>query len=400
MGRPSYGWFVVAASFVNLFIVYGIVFSIGLYFKPMMDEFNWSRTELSLGVSLFMLAFGFSQPVMGRLIDRYGPKTVLSLSIALMSLGVVLSGQIRTLPGYYLAFGLLAGLGYSGAGALANAVVVSRWFSEGRGLALGVSSAGTNLGQLVLFPVTMYLILFYGWRASFTVMGLLLLVLVLPLVLFLVKDRPPEEKVVGGLDPPDLLEERFTILEAARTRSFWLLFLGFFVCGFTAHGVFVHFPLYALEMGIGEMAVANLLGLIGGVSVFGVLVMGSVSDRVGRKVPLAATYALRSISFFWLLGARDTASLTVFVVLFGFSYFATVPLVSGCVADIYGRASMGSILGFIWFSHAMGQAVGPYLAGLAFDASHSYATAFQASAFLLLAAAVASLLVKERYRSP
>jgi sugar phosphate permease len=415
MGKTGvhYGWVIVGVSFLTLFLVFGTAFSIGLYFQPLIEAFGWSRTALSLGVSIFMLSFGFSQPMMGRLIDRHGPRAVLTGSLFLMGLGIASTSRISEIWHFYLTFGVLGGIGFSGAGALANAVVVSRWFTEKRGLALGVSSAGTNVGQLFLFPLTMALILAYGWSRGFLILGLSFWALI-PLIHLLLKDDPSQMGLTayggegeGGLsaalDPdghPTLLRKRdlggtnVPVKEAIRSRSFWLLALGFFACGFTAHGIFIHLPLYILDLGFPEMVTANLLGLIGGVSILGVLLMGGISDRLGRKNPLAATYLLRGLSILWLLQAREVWSLALFVIVFGFSYFATVPLVSGAVADLFGSLSMGGILGLIWLSHAMGQAVGPFVAGFAYDHWGSYTFAFLLSALLLFLAAALSYCIE------
>lgn len=402
--RFFYGWAVVATSFLTLFLNYGIIFSMGLYFKPLIQEFGWSRASVSLIVSFMMLVFGFSQPIIGRLLDKYKPKRIIAASLLVMGVGLILSSRVSSFWQLYFTLGLLTGLGYSGASALSNAVLVSRWFSRKRGLALGISGSGVNAGQLVIIPLSMYLILAFDWRASLLLMGLLVLLVLLPSALLVFKNDPREINLApdgdGALHSEassvSVSREGASFASALKTRSFWFLALAFFTCGFTAHGVFMHFPLFAMDLGVSEAKAANILAIVGAVSMLGVLAAGSLSDKLGSKNPLAAVYFMRGIAMLLLLQAKSEAMLYIFVLLFGFSYFATVPLTSKLVRDIYGQASMGAILGSIWFSHAMGQAFGPYLGGASFDAMHSYSIAFEVSALILFVAALFSYLVEEK----
>lgn len=402
--RFFYGWAVVAISFLTLFLNYGIVFSTGLYLKPLIQEFGLGRASVSLIVSFMMLVFGFSQPLVGRLLDKYKPRSVIATGLFILGVGLILSSRVSSIWQLYLTLGILVGLGYSGASSLSNAVLVSRWFSRKRGLALGISGSGVNAGQLVIIPVSMYLILALDWRGSLLVMGLLVLIALLPLSLLVFKNDPQEINLApdgnGALHNAasnvSVSREGASFASALRTRSFWFLVLGFFACGFTAHGIFMHFPLFAMDLGVSETRAANILAVVGAVSMLGVLAAGGISDRFGSKNPLAAVYFMRGIAMLLLLRADSEAMLYAFVVLFGFSYVATVPLTSKLVGDIYGQSSMGAILGSIWLSHAIGQAVGPYLGGVSFDVAHSYALAFEVSALILFAAALFSYFVEEK----
>lgn len=397
-----YGWAVVATSFLILFINYGIVFSIGLYFKPLIQEFETNRGSASLIASFMMLTFGLSQPFVGRLLDKYKPKSVMVLSLLGIGLGMIISSRASNLWQLYISLGVLVGLGYSGASSLSNSVLVSRWFSRRRGTALGISGAGVNAGQLLVIPFSMYLILTFDWSTSLLLIGLAVLIFFLPLALLVFKNDPTEvgpspawERELNYNGSRGALDEGFRFSSAIKTRSFWLLSLAFFTCGFTAHGVFMHFPLYVTDMGVTESKAASLLATVGAASMVGVFVAGRLSDKFGSKNPLTAHYFVRGMAMLLLLKATSMPMLYAFVILYGLSYFATVPLTSKLVRDIYGQASMGVILGSIWVSHALGQTAGPYLLGASYDAIHSYSFGFEVSAAILFIAAVLSYFVEE-----
>jgi len=396
MNKPAYKWIIVAISFFTLFMTYGILFSIGLYFKPLTEEFNWSRTEISLAISIAMIVFGIFQPFMGGLIDKYGPKKVLTVSVFVLGVSLSLMPHISELWELYFVFGFLAGIGFSGSTVLSNSVIVSRWFTEKRGLALGVSSTGVSAGQLLILPISMYVILSYGWRASFFLIGSIMLFVILPLILLFVKNNPENE--VNLNRGPRVPIESPRIRQYFKTRPFWQLLLGFYVCGFTAHGQVIHFPIFFSGLGVSEMFAANIIGMVGGTSILGILFMSFLFDRIGGKNPLAATYLLRSLAvlllvvfIFW----RDVSILYIFILLYGFAYFATVPLVSGLVRKIYGQSVMGSLLGLIWFSHALGQASGIFVSAAIYDYTGSYFYAFVISTSLLLLAALLSYRINE-----
>ena len=392
----SYKWIILIVSFFTLFMTYGILFSIGLYFKPLETEFNWSRTQISIAISISMIVFGIFQPIVGRLIDKLGPKKVIASSVFILGLSLSLMKYISNLWEFYLVFGVLAGLGFSGSTVLSNSVVVSSWFTNRRGKALGILSAGVNVGQMFILPISMYVILSYGWRFSFSLIGGILLLVILPLILLFIRNNPHTDNKLNS--DSQIHGNKQDITYFLKTKPFWLLFLSFYTCGFTAHGIFMHFPIFVAEYGVSEMDAATLIGMVGGISIIGVLVMSFLFDRIGGKNPLASTYLLRSFSVLLLIlfiYVNNILILYIFVLLYGFSYFATVPLVSGLTRKIYGQSVMGSLLGLIWFSHALGQSSGPFLAGVLYDYTGSYFSIYVISSFILLIASILSYMIKE-----
>jgi MFS family permease len=396
--KSNYKWIIVFTSFVTLLLTYGILFSIGVYFKPLTDEFGWNRTAISTAVMISMLVFGISQPLWGRLIDKYGPKRIMLISISLMGLGLILTSRISSIWQLYLFYGFLVGLGFSGAGVLSNAVIVSNWFPKKRGIALGITFSGVNTGQLIIFPVSMYLILAYDWRTAIVIMGLVLLLGLLPTILTLVKDGNNVRSFSTAVDGEAQLPMKSKLdFSALKNRSFWLLFSGFFICGYTGYGIIVHLPSYFIGgLQLSEMATANALAVLGGVSILGNLVMGYGADRIGGRLPLTFTYLLRGIALLMLMWINEPRMVYLFVIVYGFASFASVPLVSKLSRDIFGGRSIGIVLGTIWFGHALGQAAGSISGGIFFDTFNSYSLSFLSSAALLMIATILSYFIREK----
>ncbi|MBI2874351.1 MAG: MFS transporter, partial [Firmicutes bacterium] len=180
------------------------------------------------------------------------------------------------------------------------------------------------------------------------------------------------------------------ILQAVRNRAFFFISSAYFVCGFTGHVIGAHLVLWALDQGFSEMTAATALGLMGGTNALGILVMGAVSDRLGRKFPLGLVYLLRGLSFFLIFWARSESSLILFSLVFGFSTFATAPITSALVGDLFGARSVGRLYGAVTLFHQVGAGLGVYLAGLTFDLTGTYLWVFAASAIMLGFAAILS----------
>ncbi|MBI4317268.1 MAG: MFS transporter [Chloroflexi bacterium] len=404
-----YGWVIVFVSFTVLFIGTGTRNTFGIYFKPMITEFGWDRASAALAVSISQLVYGIAQPLVGKAVDQFGTRRVVIVSTLAAGIGTALIATTSELWQLYLTFGILAAIGSGGTAFTTFAVLVSGWFSKRRGLALGLSQAGFPAAQVLLIPVSMYLIITFNWRISYVVLAAMYVAVALPLTILFLKADPAEMNLrpYGAddtLSAPDAAksagarrpEKRATLTGAMKTASFWQLAFGFFVCGFSVSMVTTHLVTFASDVGISEVDAANALALMGGLNVFGTMLVGGLTDRLGKKNPLAFIYFTRGISFLILLSTTNASTLYLFTVVFGFAYLATVPPTSGLSADLYGRASMGTIFGTISLSHQIGGALGAYLAGAFFDASGTYYYAYVLGAISCFAAAAASYAIREK----
>jgi len=391
---------------------HGVNSSFGNFLKPMSAEFGWDRATASLPAAVAILMNGLFQPFVGRLVDRFGPRRVITLSLSL--LGLATAAIVATTRIWYLAivYGVLFAFGLSGAGVIPNTTLVARWFVRQRGRVIGIVNAGASAGQLLLIPTSMALLLWTDWRTTYLLLGGLLLAVGVPMALLVLRNSPeelgllPDGEVTPGAGPasrgrpsPSLAKAP---LEPAHWRGaltsapLWLLIGGFFVCGFTVSIVTTHFVPFATDRGMPPAIAATALGLLGGFNIAGTLLAGMVSDRLGRKNPLALIYLVRAAAFAFLLSADSAWQLYVFAVLAGLAWFSTVPLTVSLTAEIYSLPHMGTLVGVVFLSHQVGGALSTYLAGWLFDVSGSYRVVYLMGIALLIGAALVSYAIQER----
>jgi MFS family permease len=407
-----YGWCVAGASFLIVLVSIGVSSSFGNFLKPMSLEFGWDRATVSLPAAVSTLMNGLFQPFVGRLVDRFGPRRVIALNLLLLAGSTAAIAAATGIWFLTAVYGVLFAFGLSGAGVIPNTNLVARWFVRQRGRAMGLVNAGGSVGQLLIIPASMALLLRSDWRTTYLCLGALLLVIGVPVALFILRDAPealglrPDgdgQLSAGGPAPqghapspakaplePELWRDALTSL------PLWLLMGGFFVCGFTVSIVSTHFVAFATDRGIAPATAATTLGLLGGCNILGTLLAGAVSDRLGRKNPLALVYLVRAAAFGLLLTADAAWQLYLFACLAGLAWFSTVPLTVSLTAEIYGIRHMGTLVGLVFMSHQMGGALSSYLAGWLFDLTGSYTAIYLMGIALLLGAGLVSYAIQER----
>jgi MFS family permease len=267
-------------------------------------------------------------------------------------------------------WGIVIGLGTGAAGQVASAAIAQRWFRTHRGLVVGLFGGATSAGQLVFVPAMAALTVAVGWRAA---IGLLLgaaAIAIVPLAIFM-RDRPSDvgQRAVGEgatLTAAEKADDarRTPLREAVRRREFWLLAMSFFVCGYTSNGLIgTHLIPHAVEHGFTEVAAAGAVALLGALNIVGTLASGWLTDRYDNRKLLAAYYGFRAMSLFALPLIYDFRGLLLFAVVYGLDWIATVPPTVNLTATIFGRASVGTLYGWIWFSHMVGAALAAYAGG-------------------------------------
>ena len=403
--KMHYAWIVLGALLVITLVASGLRAIFGVFIKPMEATFGWDRASLSGAAALSLFLLGAVGPFVGWLADRWGPRRVILVSCALLGAGTLLSSQVMSLWQVYLTAGVLMSVGGGGVQMSTAASVVARWFETRRGLVLGVLGGAMSAGQLVIVPLAMWLTKSYGWRLSYVYLGVLLLVVCLPLALWMLKDDPAKRGLLAygavrsglhaGVTPPP--SDRYvSVAEAMQVPAFWLLAGTFFVCGFTTGGlILTHLVPHAADHGFSEMEAAQALGVMGAMNILGTVASGWVCDRYGRKGPLAFYYALRGVSLLFLLYVWNLPSLEIFAALFGLNYISTVPATTAITANIFGKYSIGSLSGWIYFSHQVGAAIGAAVGGWIFQSTGSYSWAFVSGALLAFLAALMALAIKE-----
>lgn len=422
-GKLFYGWVVMLASFIILFLVAGIRATSGVFIKPMTDAFGWSRASISLGWSLHALFQGLAQPVSGFMADRVGPKAVMVVGVVLLGLGFGAMGLVTDLWQVYVLYGVVAAVGFASSSMVPNSALIVRWFARRRGLAVASIQAGGAVGQLIIAPLAMAFILALGWQWAFGVLGVLLLGLALPVALFLIKNDPAQlgqgpdgvalAPAVSADDPPAAsvedparrsaavarpqpAREGISVGEAVRTSTFWLLTTALFICGYGANMLHTHLAPSGMEMGIGPMGAATALGIMGGAGLVGSLTLGTLSDQLGRKGPLAANYVLRGLGFLLLAQGGQEWVFYMGAAMVGVTVGPPIVLITALLADTFGSQSVGTLLGLLFLGHQVFGALGAYLAGVIYDATQSYYWAYLSIALVSLLATLIVLMVKEK----
>jgi len=370
LARVHYAWIVVAVTFVTLLTAQAIRLTPGLLTIPLEKEFGWDRASISLAVAISLIAFGLGGPLGGGMVDRFGPRRVLLAGCALIAAGIWALLSVTELWQFYLLWGIAIGLGTGAAGNVVSAAIAHRWFRTHQGLVVGLFGGAVSAGQLIFIPLLANVLVASGWRAALSILAIAMVVVIVPLF-FLMRDRPQDV----GLRPfgegsasqarERALDSKGTPLrEALRTRDFWLLAGSFFVCGYTSNGLIgTHLIPHAVEHGFTEVAAANTIALLGSLNIVGTLASGWLTDRYDPRKLLALYYGFRATSLFALPFIYDLQWLVLFAIVYGLDWVATVPPTVNLTAARYGRASLGTLYGWIWFSHMMGAALAAYAGG-------------------------------------
>jgi MFS family permease len=396
------GWIVVIAVMITLAIASGGRFLFGIVLKPVSEEFGWGRAELALAVTISVIALSVLQPLIGFLVDRFGSRRILIAGVITTSLAMIPMTMATSLWQIYVFYGLLAAFGFAATSPVNTTALVNGWFEKRRGLALSMATSGAAYGQLLVVPIATAIMLGWGWRATYLVIAGALLVLVLPMVMLFVRDSPSRQLALSSRGNVVGAAERVTLKHAVRTLPYWQLSFGMFVCGFTMGFTSVHMIPYLTDMPehsshTMQTTASFALAVVGGCSILGAIVIGFLSDRKGHREMLAMTYFLRGLAFLVLIAVGSyIPGIFLAAIILGISWTSTTPLASAISADIYGRASLGMIFGFIFTAMNVGSGVGAWLAGLDRDLVGNYNASLIANVIMGFAAAAVTLSIRKR----
>ncbi|MGA2410581.1 MAG: MFS transporter [Candidatus Binataceae bacterium] len=403
-----YGWVVVACAFTILCIAYGIQFSYGVFLPFISKDTGWDRGSLSVPYSMYVFIYSALGVVAGRLTDRLGPRIVLAAGGCLLGAGVMLMSRVHAQWQLYIVLGVLAASGMSAAYVPCNATVV-RWFTVKRGLALSMTSSGASFGMFIFPPLATALITAYGWRESYLILGLLAVIGIGACAAFIVRDpeqmsllpdgEPPREAQPDESAPMIAFAEDWTLASAKRTPAFWRLNVIFALTWLVVFMPMVHIVPFAADLGINRFRAAMTISVIGFAGFGGRLLIGPISDRMGRAPALGLSLFLQALAFIGFTFSTGLALLYPAAAVFGFSYGGVTALFPALIGDFFGRAAIGAIVGFIFAMAGSPAAFGPLIAGYLYDATHSYSVAFMLSAALNLMALMLLLGLKKPRRA-
>lgn len=411
--RVFYGYWIVAVAFLCMFIYSGAgYYAFSLFYGPLQKAFGWDRGTISIAFTIYFVVQALASPFIGRVVDRYGTKKLIVLGSILCGLGFVWLTFMGGLYSFYGSY-IVMGIGSTAMGPIPVTRVVSTWFVKRRGLAVGIMSTGIGAGALVLAPlVGAYLIPVFDWRPSYFVLAVLFWVLIIPITLFLIKEKPsdiglypdgaagpePEIKVAASLKP----SEKWTLSIALKTSAFWLIALAFFFTNGSHTATLMHQVNYLTDIGFPVTTAAIALGAVGFASAVGKFFFGWLCDKIEARYAAAICYGLQLAGIFVLFLLKPTSPvimLWLYALLIGLGIGGWLPTMSMVTSSSFGLAAYGAIFGGITFAQSMGDAFGPLVVGQMYDAMHTYFWAFIVL-MALFVIAIPAILATRRPKFP
>ena len=352
----------------------------GVFLIPMMDEFGWSRGQTAQGVSIGLLGFTFAQPLMGRLISRFGAKRIIIASASCFGLGLwTLSFSVTGARTYYLCT-LIIGLVAGGTSPLPYGTILSRWFRRRRGRALSVALCGLGLGGIVLPLLASSVIAEYGWRLGFAVLGTLVIAITVPTVGLVVRNTPEEMGLLPdgdsaappGVSCPGTSGPGLSLRQALRTRTFWAMAGGFYLITTATQGTAVHLAPLVVDRGFSLTLGAFLVSTLSLGFLPGLLLSGYLIDRYSARKVAVGFFGIAVLAFTILGQASGWYGLMLSTALLGVSIGATIQLIPTLVGWCFGLRSFSEIYGFVMVAFGLGTVSGPLLLGWLWDYTGSY----------------------------
>ena len=399
-------WIVAAVAFLALVGAAGFRAAPSVLMLPLEEQFGWSRTELSLAVTVNLLLYGLMAPFAAALMARFGMRAVTTAALLLVGTGAALSIYATAPWVLVLTWGVMIGLGTGSMALVFAATVADQWFVRRRGLVVGVLTAGSATGQLAFLPFIALLVEQQGWQQASLLVAVGAFVVV-PLVLLFLRNRPsdlgitpfgaaadwaPAPRAVGN--PARIALG--TLARAARRRTFWALVAGFAICGATTNGlVGTHFIPSAHDHGMPETTAAGLLAVVGVFDIVGTIASGWLTDRVNPRILLAVYYAGRGLGLLvlpFLLSEAVHPPFIVFVVIYGLDWVATVPPTVALCREVFG-ADGPVVFGGVFAANQVGRAIAATVAGVVRDSTGEYTLAWFGAAGLCAVAAVVSVSI-------
>ena len=397
LSRPVFfGWYIVAGGVLIEAFGYGCRYSFSVFFPTLIDQFGWPRDMTASILSTHLLFYGLTAPLTGYLVDRFGPRATMLSGTILLAAGLILSRWGSSPWHFYFTFGILTGAGLCLLGSVSLTMVLRNWFERRRGAAISLVYFGSGAAY-GCYPLVAWLIDNLGWRDAFLAEGIFILVVFTPLISIIMISHPERKNLVkdgygpgrGRLPDPSLESRRivdqvwagidWTLARAVRTGRFWLLCLSTFsMWGLGSHILVTHQLAFALDVGFPRLYASAVLSLNGLMFGLGTLI-SLISDRIGREptMILGTILSASGTLVLVLINNSDQAWMLYYYALAtGIGFGICVPVTAAIVTDIFQGPKVGLVVGVVWFSFALGGAVGPWLGGLLFERTGNYLVAF------------------------
>ncbi|MFC1983684.1 MFS transporter [Chloroflexota bacterium] len=410
--KVFYGYWIVVATFFCLFIHSGCgIYGFSLFVRPLQAEFGWGRGDIMVALTISFLVMGITSPFVGRLVDRYGARKVITIGTFIAGLGFILLSLMNNLWFFYGIHTIIA-IGMAAMGIVAATAVVSNWFKKRRGTAIGIMAAGIGAGGLAIAPlIGGYLIPTFGWKATYIASALLTWILI-PLVLLVIKSKPADMGLYpDGVEVPEIADdnkvlpsatEELNLRRAVATPAFWLITVSFLTNGFSQIGIFHNQVPHLEDIGFSAATAATALGVLGLGSLVGKFSFGWLCDQIQAKYVWCISLVLQLAGTIIITILQPTSPLAIlwlYAIVMGFGIGGWLPTLSILISTNFGLVSYGTIFGIITFAQSIGAAAGSLTAGYMYDSMGTYHWAF----IIFLAfyvVAIPTALVIRRPKSP
>jgi MFS family permease len=395
--RPqAHAWIILGGAFTTFAVGAGFMHAYTVFLVQFVHDFAWSRAEVSIAYAVAQAVGGISSPIVGMLVDRLGPRRLVLLGGALLIAGLTASAYIQALWQLVLLYGIVMTLGANCLGMVAFVPVLSRLFIRQRGMAISILQSANGFGRAFSAPSAQLLISGIGWRPAYLVQAAFMAAVVLPLsLLFRRADTVPVMPTTRTL----VAARSWTLMEAVRSRQFWLLFVVYLCTGIGSFLVSLHQLAFAHDMGFDTLYAASVLGMGSLLSVPGIIITGTLSDYVGREISAIVTYGVSIVGAgcaLLITGPDQHLLLWLHACLFGITWGARGPAITAKTADLFPGHQLGAILGVITIGSGVGSGLGAWGAGFIFDVSGSYKLAFALSMVAYALGCVAFWALRDR----
>jgi predicted MFS family arabinose efflux permease len=378
-------WWIVVGSVLGLTVGNGpmMQFTFGVFLKPVTEDLGTDRATLSVALLIGLALTGVATPIFGSLVDRFGVRRAALPVIVLFALVLAGLGQFATSPLAFIAIYAVMGVFAAGQTPLPYAKSLAAAFDRSRGLALGIAMAGVGIGTIVIPQIAQALIVNVGWRMAYVGLGAILLVVALPCMTFLVRDPKSEPDISGSLPGEGWLGRR-----ALRTPTFWIMAFAFFALAFTCAGVIAHIAIILTDRGVSSQTAASALSTAGAALIVGRLLAGYLLDRIFAPYVAIFFFVLPLLGLSLLIADASPVTAVAGTILVGLGLGAEVDLIAFLISRYFGMRAFGQIYGYLFAVFMLGSGLGPFVMGIAFTKTGSYAAALIAMAVGLLVAAV------------
>ncbi|WP_341321385.1 MFS transporter [Solibacillus sp. FSL H8-0523] len=410
MKKWHYSWIILAVTFISIIVAGIIRSSAGVFIDPFEQDFGWSRPSISLAFAVCLFLYGFSGPFMAAFVEKYGLKRMMLGSMLLLSIALACTFVMKQEWQLILIWGVMMGIGSGLFLTVLSTQVANRWFVKRRGLAVGILTAATATGQLILLPVLATLVDRYSWQTAIFLIFILSIVMLLIIALFM--RNYPSEKNIGLYGNEEVTEPARiqvgnpfkmalnALVEGLKVKEFWLLAGSFFICGLSTSGLIgTHFISYCISFGIPVVTAAAMLSFMGVFDLIGTTLSGWLTDRFDNRWLLFWYYSLRGFSLLALpfaLASGSSTWLMIFAIFYGLDWIATVPPTIGLTRQRFGLEKSAMMYGWMVAFHQVGAAVAAYFGGVVFEAMGSYKIAFLLAGGFCLIASLFVIVIKKQ----